>query len=119
MTFFLAILLGVIDPTVTINQVCTPGYSASVRPSMSYTRKLKIKQMKAQGLQGTPSAYEEDHFIPLELGGSPKDPNNLWPQPWPEARLKDKDETRLHRAVCAGEMTLEQAQAEIRTLWSK
>ncbi len=28
-----------------------------------------------------PAHYQEDHLVPLELGGAPRDPRNLWPQP--------------------------------------
>jgi hypothetical protein len=42
-----------------------------------YTNALKLKQMKQYGETGSPSEYKEDHFIPLELGGAPKDPKNL------------------------------------------
>jgi len=34
-----------------------------------------------------------------------------------EAAVKDRDELRLHRAVCAGRMTLEQAQHEMLATW--
>jgi hypothetical protein len=26
--------------------------------------------------------FEEDHFIPLAVGGSPRSPKNLWPEPY-------------------------------------
>jgi hypothetical protein len=42
---------------------------------------------------------------------------NLWLQAWPEAAIKDRDELRLHREVCAGRMTLEQAQHEMLAAW--
>lgn len=109
--------LGAIDPNCTVKDICQPGYTATVRPPASFTNKLKALQMKALGLTGDLNQYEEDHEIPLELCGAPRDPNNLWPQPWPQARLKDKDETRLHRAVCKGAITLETAQREIKKRW--
>jgi hypothetical protein len=31
--------------------------------------------------------------------------------------MKDRDELRLHREVCSGRMTLEQAQHEMVTTW--
>ncbi len=43
--------------------------------------------------------------------------NKLWLQTWPEAAIKDGDELRLHREVCAGRMTLEQAQHEMLATW--
>ena len=41
-----------------------------------------MKQIAEYGYADTSTAdYEEDHLIPLELGGAPRDPNNLWPEP--------------------------------------
>ena len=45
-----------------------------------YTTRLKIQQMYLYGDRGSTSLYEEDHFIPLELGGSPTSAKNLWPE---------------------------------------
>jgi hypothetical protein len=42
--------------------------------------------MPLYGLTGTPSAYEEDHLIPLELGGALRNPKNLRPEPRAQAR---------------------------------
>jgi hypothetical protein len=50
-------------------------------PRVSYTNALKIEQMPIYELGGSPSLYEEDHLIPLELGGAPRNPKNLWPEP--------------------------------------
>ena len=62
--------------------ICVSGWTATVRPPASYTTALKIQQIADYGYTDTSTAdYEEDHFIPLELGGSPTDPGNLWPEP--------------------------------------
>lgn len=95
----------------TINlTICVPGWSETIRPPTSYTNRLKKRQLPA----GFPmSDYEEDHIIPLGLGGHPTDPKNLQPQLWfgkCGARRKDVDERRLHSAVCAGTSTLAAAQ---------
>ncbi len=108
---------GAIDPNCTVQKICVPGYTATIRPKVSYTDKLKIQQMKEHNLAGDPSSYEEDHFISLELCGSPTSPDNLWPEPWPEARKKDVDETHLHHMVCKGQINLQYAQAELRRKW--
>jgi len=65
---------------------------------------------------GAGRCCEFDHLISRELGGA-DDVNNLWPQPWAEARQKDALENRLHRAVCTGRLTLEAAQLGIATNW--
>lgn len=113
----LALALGALNPAVTqatiAQTICVPGWSATVRPPKGYTSALKRKQMHALNLPGKPSDYEEDHFIPLSIGGAPSDQRNLWPQPWPDAKRKDRLEGKLHRLVCSGDMTLRQAQTAI------
>ena len=67
-----------------------------------------------------PSCYEEDHLISPEIGGNPRDPDNLWPQPWFgtwNAMVKDKLENKLHRMVCSGDITLAEAQQAIAKDW--
>jgi hypothetical protein len=64
--------------------------------------------------------YELDHLIPRQLGGA-DDVDNLFPQcyagrPW-NAVLKDRVENRLHKEVCAGTITLEDAQRDIAKDW--
>lgn len=109
---------GAIDARVTqatvATTVCVPGYTATVRPPVSYTGPLKVRLMWAYGDLDTPSAFELDHEIPLELGGAPRDPANLWPEPIADARVKDGRENALHRAICNGTTTLAAAQAEMR-----
>ena len=124
LTFFTPSVHGAINPTVTqgnIHQtVCVSGWTKTIRPPARYTTKLKIQQMKALGITGKPSDYEEDHLISLELGGNPTDPNNLWPEPWIGkygAHAKDRLENALKREVCAGKTTLIDAQHEISTDW--
>ena len=94
--------------------VCIPNYTDTIRPPVSYTNKLKSKQIITLGLKGSMKAYEEDHFYPLSLGGSPTDPRNLWPQSWTGTdNAKDKDviETALHRLLCNDQISLKKAQA--------
>ncbi len=68
---------GSVNPNVTqanIHQtICVKGWTATVRPSVSYTNGLKQQQMNAYGLTGNLSSFEEDHLIPLEIGGNPTD----------------------------------------------
>lgn len=108
---------GALYPAVTqanIGQtICVRGWTKTVRPPLSYTEHLKREQIRSRRLPGRPGDYEEDHFIPLELGGAPRNPNNLWPQPWDQARRKDKWELALNRAVCSGRMSLADAQRKI------
>jgi hypothetical protein len=94
--------------------ICVKGWTATVRPAPGYTTALKIQQMAALGLVGPLSAYEEDHRVPLEVGGNPTDVGNLWPEPWngpTGAHAKDALENKVHADVCAGRLTLAQGQA--------
>jgi hypothetical protein len=105
---------GVVNPAVTQatlrTTVCRKGWTRTVRPPTSYTNALKLRQMRALGLRGPPSAYQEDHLVSLELGGNPTDPRNLWPEPYPRAAEVDRIENELNARLCAGGLTLEQAQ---------
>lgn len=101
--------------------ICVKGYTKKVRPPTYYTNALKKKQILAYGYDDiNPSHYEEDHLIPLSLGGSPSDPSNLWPQSriseW-NAQKKDILEYQLYRLVCEGGVALEEARLEISSNW--
>lgn len=113
---------GSIDLRVTqdnINQtICVTGYTKTVRPPTSYTNQLKVQQITAYGYPDTNLRdYEEDHLISLELGGSPTDPKNLWPEPGASPNPKDKIENLCHQKICSGQISLEEAQREISTNW--
>lgn len=119
---------GAINPNITqatlAGTLCNPTWSTkSIRPPVSYTNKLKAAQIKQYGYFDTSMAnYEEDHLISLELGGSPTDPKNLWPESYltiPNAKNKDAVENYLHKQVCMGAMTLAEAQKAISTDWTK
>jgi hypothetical protein len=116
---------GAADPRVTqdniLTTICVSGYTTKVRPSSNYTNALKVQQIKEYGYTDTTLAdYEEDHLIPLELGGHPTDPKNLWPEPLYgpyAATKKDGIENSLHNKVCDGLMTLHAAQSAIAANW--
>jgi hypothetical protein len=102
----------------TINQtICVSGYTKTIRPPASYTDTLKSQQMQQYGFTDSIHMHEEDHLISLELGGSPTDPKNLWPEPHASPNPKDKIENFLHAAVCAGRVSLADAQSRITTNW--
>jgi hypothetical protein len=105
---------GVVNPDVTQanirSTICKRGWTATVRPPVDYTNALKVKQMRAYGETGSPSAYQEDHLVSLELGGNPTDPRNLWPEPYPRTSQVDQIENELNAQVCDGSLTLAQAQ---------
>lgn len=102
----------------TIHQtICVSGWTATVRPPESYTEDLKREQIAEEGLPGGLSSYEEDHRMPLELGGAPSDAMNLSPESPRSPNPKDTDETRLKTAVCDGQLTLMQAQQQLVATW--
>lgn len=101
--------------------VCVPGWSKEVRPPAYYTNKLKKEQILQYGyLDRNPRNYEEDHLIPLSIGGNPSDPRNLWPEPrkseW-NAERKDQLEFALYKAVCRGDISLAEARQAFSVNW--
>jgi hypothetical protein len=97
--------------------ICRRGWTRTVRPPESYTEPLKRQQAQAYGWIGPLSRYEEDHLVPLELGGAPTDPRNLWPEPGASPNPKDQVESAANRAVCEGRMRLADAQRAIAADW--
>jgi hypothetical protein len=118
---------GAINPDVTaqtIDQtICVRGWTRSVRPGVRYTERLKKSQIRAYGYADTrPWQYEEDHLIPLDLGGSPDSPLNLWPEPHLGAGVfgsyaKDRLEARMVKLVCRHQLSLDRARAMMATDW--
>lgn len=108
---------GAVFPDVTKEQICTPGYSSSVR---NVPDSVKNAVYAEYGITShVTGQYEVDHDISLELGGS-NDIANLWPEPAeprPGFHEKDKVENYLHDQVCNGSMTLQEAQVKIATDW--
>jgi hypothetical protein len=129
---------GAANPQVTQgniqDNICNPQWSTKlIRPPSEYTSRLKRKQlreyrdtvhqMRAELINSSAgkvdttrcvahsdntACYEEDHLIPLEDGGDPTDPRNLWPEPYNThvggtimgARQKDVVEAFVHDEIC-------------------
>jgi hypothetical protein len=111
----------VLNPDVTpdtIRQtICVSGWTATIRPPASYTSALKQQQIADEHLSDTnPADYEEDHRMPLELGGAPRDPMNLSPEAHPGSFNKDSAENVAKAKVCAG-ADLRQVQTEFIAAW--
>ena len=118
---------GAINPMVTqenISQtICVRGWTKTIRTDMGYTESLKRQQIVAFGYgDRNLRDYEEDHLIPLELGGAPTDQRNLWPEPrmpsdnW-TSDMKDHLENVLKHLVCRGAISLNEARMAIATDW--
>ena len=115
------VVLCVLNPDVrqdTIGTtICRSGWTATIRPPSSYTDALKVAQMQRWDLAGPPSLYEEDHRMPLELGGAPKDEQNLTPEQPASPNDKDRNEDALYQLVCTHKVGLVAAQVELVARW--
>lgn len=108
---------GAVFASATKEQICTSGYASSVR---NVTTAEKNQVYAEYGVQErTPGEYEIDHLVSLELGGS-NDIANLWPEaaePRPGFHEKDQVENFLHDQICAGTISVQEAQYQIATNW--
>ncbi|MBV8218485.1 MAG: excalibur calcium-binding domain-containing protein, partial [Solirubrobacterales bacterium] len=98
--------------------ICVPGYTKTIRPPESITEPEKLASMAAYGYSGrSPTEFEYDHLVSLELGGAVNDPRNLWPESGASPNPKDSVEDALNRMVCDGRLPLVQAQRILATDW--
>ncbi|MFJ8142253.1 hypothetical protein [Streptomyces sp. NPDC096013] len=122
---------GAISPAVTQanlkSTICRKGgYTSGIRPSTSVTGREKRLNAASYGFTGSMRDAEYDHLISLQLGGDPNDYRNLWVEPADPGHkkgsgvnnAKDPVETKLHTAVCKGQVTLAAAQKAIVTDWT-
>ena len=131
---------GAANPQVTQRNIgdtiCSRRWSTRlIRPPAQYTGRLKRRQLREYGdtvhqaraeiinprtgmvdttrcvpHSDNPACYEEDHLVPIEDGGDPTDPRNLWPEPYNTvvggtimgARQKDVVEGFVHDEICYG-----------------
>lgn len=131
---------GAANPQVTQRNIgetiCSRRWSTKlIRPPAGYTSKLKRKQLREYGdtvhqaraqlinpstgkvdttrcvpHSDNMACYEEDHLIPLEDGGHPTDPKNLFPEAYNTrvggtimgAHQKDVVEGFIHDEICYG-----------------
>jgi hypothetical protein len=118
---------GALNPQVTQttigSTICRSGYTSSIRPPESVTEPEKRASAAAYTYTGTFSTGEYDHLVPLELGGDPNDPANLWVEPndnpnaTSTANAKDVLENKLNNLVCGGQLALATAQNAIASNW--
>jgi len=118
---------GAINPMVTqadiATTICRAGWTADVRPPTSVTDPEKEASALAYGYTGSFATAEYDHLIPLELGGDPDDPANLWVEPNDIAGAtstrngKDGLENTLRELVCSGSLPLATARQAIASDW--
>lgn len=114
---------GAVDPALTRTVICAPGWSTdSVRPSSGAIARFRTAAAAAYRID--PAGIEYDHLVSLELGGASAT-SNMWPEPpgpgdAPRGvpNRKDRVEGTLHRLVCAGTMSLADAQRRIAADWT-
>jgi hypothetical protein len=96
--------------------ICKPGYARRVRDVPEREKDAAYARYHTRRVA---YAYEVDHLVSLELGGS-NAITNLWPEhyydPW-GARTKDRLENRLHLLVCEGRLGLASAQRQEAANW--
>ncbi|MCW2655297.1 MAG: hypothetical protein JWR32_6273 [Mycobacterium sp.] len=113
---------GAVSPKVTPDTldttICRSGYTKSIRPPKAITGAEKQANAAAYGDTGSLSGMEYDHLVPLELGGDPNDPRNLWVEPGASPNQKDGVESKLHDLVCGGRVPLAAAQDAIAADWT-
>jgi hypothetical protein len=112
---------GEADPALTAKALCAAAFRTRDERHVTPAEKRQVCAAYGQ-TEGCPGpGYEIDHLISIELGGA-NTVANLWPQPVdaPDVigfRTKDVVENRLHRLVCAGGISLADAQACISRDW--
>jgi hypothetical protein len=103
--------------------ICVHDWTRRVRPSDRYTDRLKERQIAEYAYADrNPRHYEEDHLIPLDLGGSPASPRNLWPEPHLDphqwgSRAKDRLEVKMLHLVCKRRLALNAARRMMASDW--
>ena len=113
----LAPIPGRTNPYLTKAIICAPDFRTGVYRHVSEAMKQAVcRRDHAVPCDG--KHFEIDHLVPIEIGGS-NDRDNLWAQPIQQARIKDKLENQLHEEVCAGRLSLEDAQHCIAEDWGK
>lgn len=115
---------GAVRAGVTAADLCPVAHTPALR-NVSESEKRAV--YRAYGMSGPHQGYcntkegcEIDHLQSLEIAGA-NDIANLWPQKYDgttwNAHVKDRYENFLHAQICAGKMTLQEAQDQIRTDW--
>jgi hypothetical protein len=104
----------------TTKRICRPGYGQGGDQINPQTEGLVYSDYNVLDAS-TPGAYQIDHLIPVQLGGSNAE-TNLWPQPRTNARgfgypQKNHLERVLRRLVCEHRLSLRVAQHQLATDW--
>ena len=101
-----------------MDQVCKADYASAAKPIAGWQKNEALERygVRADGFTG-----ELDHLVPVSLGGS-NDPDNLWPFHASGSfnlAAKQALAAKLHELVCAGKISLKDAQDAFRKDWTK
>ncbi|MBB3262004.1 hypothetical protein F4827_006879 [Paraburkholderia bannensis] len=103
--------------------ICRPGYADTVAPSFDVAMAQKDRLLSTRGIDAEDGiTYALDRHVPIVLGGSPDAQANFDLLPWgghAGERRKSLLTVRLKRCVCAGRISLAEAQATIAGNWSR
>ena len=99
-------------------QICNADFAGTLKPVAGWQQNEALERygVRPQGFAG-----ELDHLIPVSLGGS-NDPDNLWPfHAQGEFTLDAKNAlaAKLRDMVCAGKISLKDAQDAFKRDWTK
>ncbi len=110
---------GAVFTSAGVKDICVSGYTQTVRNVSTNLRKKVYAEYGVSYPQAR-GAYEVDHLIPLELGGSNDIPNLFLEaaKPTPGFHEKDLVENFLNQEVCAGRADLARSQYQIATDWT-
>ena len=103
---------------VKMEQLCAPDFAASLKPVSNWQRREALERygVRPEGFSG-----DLDHVVPAVLGGT-NDPDNLWPFHASGSYTLEAKQAlaiKLHDMVCAGSMSLKDAQDAFRKDWTK
>jgi 5-methylcytosine-specific restriction endonuclease McrA len=102
--------------TRNAKEICSPKFHTKPYRKTTLAMKREVCTAYHVKIKCPGPAQEIDHLVPLELGGMDAE-SNLWPQSYPAAHQKDLVENRLHKMVCGGTISLEEAQRMLMTDW--
>lgn len=96
---------------LTTVQICATKWGKDER---HVSKKDRAQVFAAYGISvDQRHLYVIDHLIPREIGGA-DDQRNLWPQLEVESHQKDRLERQMNIQLCAGRISLEEAQARMK-----
>lgn len=98
-----------------LTTICTTKWGKDSRHVTEAMKRRTYDRYRATKVKDR--CCEIDHLLSRDLGGA-DDERNLWPQPWTQARLKDRVEVEAKKRVCARRVDLAETQATMMRDWT-